>query len=81
MRLLVPIPTEDSLEFLARLTRFQRYSGTLGESELAHFMIDATTGRGSRSSSCGPVQAVETDRVNARWCGSGGAESIPFTVL
>jgi hypothetical protein len=38
--LLASISSRDSLEFLARMIRFQRYSGTPGESELAHFMVD-----------------------------------------
>ncbi len=50
-KLLAPIPSEGKPEFLARVDRLQRYSGTKDESELAHCTIDATTDLGWRRSS------------------------------
>lgn len=75
--LLAPIPSRDSLEFLARVIRFQSYSGTPGESELAHFMIDPMTGRGSRRSSS-PSSPSRPTGSTPRWRGTGGGESILF---
>ena len=38
--LLAAIDARNSLEFLARMIRLKSYSGSPGESELAHFMVD-----------------------------------------
>jgi acetylornithine deacetylase len=74
--LLASIPSQDSLEFLARMIRVQSYSGTPGESELARFMVDAMKELGLEAY----LQPVEGDRVNAigRWHGTGGGKSIMF---
>jgi acetylornithine deacetylase len=74
--LLASVSSRDSLEFLARMIRFQSYSGTSGESELAHFMVDAMKELGLEAF----VQPVEGARVNAigRWRGTGGGKSILF---
>jgi len=70
------VPARDSLDFLAQMIRFQSYSGTPGESELARFMVDAMRGLGLEAE----AQAVEGTRVNAigRWRGTGGGKSIMF---
>jgi len=74
--LVASISPEESLEFLARMIRFQSYSGTPGESELAHFMVDAMKQFGLEAF----AQPVESGRVNAigRWRGAGGGKSIMF---
>ena len=65
-----------SLDFLARMIRFQSYSGTPGEGELARFMVDAMKRIGLEAF----VQPVEGERVNAigRWRGAGGGKSLMF---
>src|SRR5262245_26377760 len=74
--LLGSISSRESLDFLARMIRFQSYSGTPGEGELARFMVDAMKGIGLEAF----VQPVEGERVNAigRWRGTGGGRSIMF---
>ena len=74
--LLASVAAGQSLEFLARMIRFQSYSGTPGESELAHFMVDAMKGLGLEAF----AQPVEEGRVNAigRWRGAGGGKSLMF---
>jgi acetylornithine deacetylase len=74
--LVASIAAGESLEFLARMIRFRSYSGTPGESELAHFMVDAMKGLGLEAF----AQSVENGRVNAigRWRGTGGGKSIMF---
>ena len=74
--LLAAIDARESLEFLARMIRFKSYSGTPGESELAHFTVDAMKGLGLEAH----VQPVEGDRANAigRCRGTGGGKSLMF---
>jgi len=74
--LVASVSSRDSLEFLARMIRFKSYSGTPGESELAHFMVDAMKELGLEAF----VQPVEAGRVNAigRWRGTGGGKSLLF---
>ena len=74
--LLASIDRAASLDFLARMIRFQSYSGTPGEGELARFMVDAMKEIGLETF----VQPVEGERVNAigRWRGTGGGPSIMF---
>jgi acetylornithine deacetylase len=74
--LLRAVHAADSLEFLARMIRFKSYSGSSGESELAHFMVEAMKGLGLEAF----VQEVEPGRVNAigRWRGGGGGASLLF---
>jgi len=66
----------EALDFLSRMIRFQSYSGTAGEGELARFMVDAMKGIGLEAF----VQPVEGVRVNAigRWRGTGGGRSLMF---
>src|SRR5262245_12978558 len=73
---LASVSSLDALDFLARMIRFQSYSGTPGEGELARFMVDAMKGIGLEAF----VQPVEGARVNAigRWRGGGGGRSIMF---
>src|SRR5262245_24135867 len=73
---LASVSSLDALDFLARMIRFQSYSGTPGEGELARFMVDAMKGIGLEAF----VQPVEGERVNAigRWRGTGGGKSLMF---
>lgn len=74
--LLASIPSRESLEFLARMIRVQSYSGTAGERELVHLMVEEMKGLGLEAY----AQPVEADRVNAigRWRGTGGGKSLMF---
>ena len=74
--LFASIDRRASLDFLARMIRFQSYSGTPGEGELARFMVDAMKGMGLEAF----AEPVEGERVNAigRWRGTGGGPSIMF---
>src|SRR5262249_27757601 len=70
------VHARDSLEFLAQMIRFKSYSGTLGESELAGFMVEAMKGLGLEAH----TQEVTPGRFNAigRWRGTGGGPSLLF---
>lgn len=74
--LLHSVDAKDSLEFLAKMIRFKSYSGSPGESALAHFMVDAMKGVGLDAF----LEEVEPGRFNAigRWRGSGGGPSLLF---
>src|SRR5437667_11219798 len=74
--LLQSVDANDSLEFLAKMIRFKSYSGSPGESALAHFMVDAMKGLGLDAF----LQEVEPGRFNAigRWRGAGGGSSLLF---
>ena len=74
--LLQSVHAKDSLEFLAKMIRFRSYSGSPGESELAHFMVGAMKRLGLDAF----PQEVEPGRFNAigRWRGTGGGRSLLF---
>src|SRR5262252_2702411 len=74
--MLAAIDGRESLEFLARMIRFQSYSGTPGEGELARFMVEAMKAIDLDAH----LQPVEGQRMNAigRWRGAGGGPSIMF---
>ncbi len=58
------------LEFLAQLVRFNSYSDTPGEAELARFLVDQMRSLGLEAQ----LQPVQGERCNAIgiWRGQGG---------
>lgn len=67
---------EAALEFLARMIRFNSYSGTAGETELARFMVRSMREIGLEAD----LQPVEGERANAIGLlkGVGGGRSLLF---
>jgi len=65
-----------ALDFLAEMIRFKSYSGTAGEGELAHFVVERMQRLGLEAF----TQDVEPGRMNAIgiWRGTGGGKSLLF---
>jgi acetylornithine deacetylase len=75
-RLLSRIDATASLDCLAAMIRHKSYSGTLGESELAGFMVQSMKALGLSAE----LQPVPDSRFNAigRLKGTGGGASLLF---
>lgn len=65
-----------ALDVLAEMIRFKSYSGTPGEGELAHFVVERMKRLGLEAF----TQEVESGRMNAIgiWRGTGGGKSLLF---
>ncbi len=75
-KLLDQIDEVEALEFLASIIRFKSYSGTTGETDLAHFMVKRMRDLGLYAA----VQDVEESRYNAIGTlkGNGSGQSLMF---
>jgi acetylornithine deacetylase len=70
------VDSAEALDFLADMVRFKSYSGTPGETELAHFMVERMRALGLEAG----LGEVEQGRRNAIGTlrGSGGGTSLLF---